>query len=161
MNQESEYHRVLRNRLMALRAKIEKSPLAGEIQFQYGQDYYQEEIRSMGLHLIREGWSMQGETMILDFIEEHYPDYIEEETKWINKMMRYLRAITETLIDNLKAEGYTHLQSNTDLPHEHALFYPIRDLTDVSYLAIQLDLKLVINLDEVQTEHMDGWLYFN
>lgn len=160
MNQESEYTHTLRNRLMALRAKIEASPLAGDIQFQYGQDYYQEEVRSMGIFLIRNGFEKDGENMILDFVKEHYPLYVEQEIKWISKMMHYLNNITTILIDNLIAEGYTHLQSNTDLPYEHAIFYPIKGLNDTSYLSIQLGIAFLIDLKKVQSEKISGLLYF-
>lgn len=146
---------------MALRAKIEAYPGAGDLSFSYGQDYYQEEARSMGLHMIREGMLEEGEKTILDYCREHYPDQVEAEVRWISKMMRYLNAFTDTLLDNLRGEGYVALQSNTDLPHENALFYPLKSLADARVLDVQIGLRTVITLDE-QTEanKLEGYLYF-
>jgi len=64
---------------MALRAKIEESPIAGEIKMSYGRDFYQEEVRSTGLAMIRDGWDMEGEQLILDFVHEHYPMRVKDE----------------------------------------------------------------------------------
>lgn len=128
-----EHTHTLRNRIMALRAKIEAYPGAGDLPFSYGHDY----------------------------CREHYPDQVEAEVRWISKMMRYLNAFTDTLLDNLRGEGYVALQSNTDLPHENALFYPLKSLADARVLDVQIGLQTVITLDE-QTEanKLEGYLYF-
>lgn len=161
MQNTMEHTHTLRNRIMALRAKIEAYPQAGDLVFRYGQDYYQEETRSIGLHMIREGMLEEGEKTILDYCREHYPDQVETEVRWISKMMRYLNAFTDTLLDNLRGEGYIALQSNTDLPNENALFYPLKTLADARVIDVQIGLRTVIQLDE-QTEanQLDGYLYF-
>lgn len=156
-----EYLHTLRNRMMALRAKIEENPKAGELQPVYGHDMYQEEIRCMGLRMIRDGLNHEGENLILDFVREHYPESIETERNWIGKMMRYLNLITDTLIDNLLAEGYIGLRSNTDLPYENALFYPIRTLTGDNSLYHRLNIQTLVPLDGLQgSAKFEGWLYF-
>ncbi|WP_270088969.1 hypothetical protein [Sphingobacterium sp. SYP-B4668] len=156
-----DYIHELRNRQMALRAKIEASPIAGEIQFVYGEDYYQEEARSMGLRMIRDGLDLEGEQMILEFTREHYPTYVEEELKWISKMMRYLNAVTDTLIDNLLAEQYIALQGNIDLPNDNAIYYPIRELNEESILLFNLDILTLIDLtNPKETENLQGWVYY-
>lgn len=156
-----EHLQILRNRMMALRAKIEASPRAGELQTVYGRDLYQEETRCMGLRMMRDGLDQDGEVLILDFTRAHYPDDVETERAWVTKMMRYLNRITETLIDNLLAEGYIALRSNTDLPYENALFYPVQTLDDDRLLFQQLSIHTVLPLDELKnTETVEGWLYF-
>lgn len=85
MEQTFDYIHELLNRQMALRAKIEASPIAGELELSYNNDYYQEEARSMGLAMIRDGFGDEGEQLILDFTNEHYPDRVEDERIWIKK----------------------------------------------------------------------------
>ncbi|OOG19025.1 hypothetical protein BWD42_03475 [Sphingobacterium sp. CZ-UAM] len=161
MEQTFDYIHELLNRQMALRAKIEASPSAGEISFSYGEDYYQEEVRSMGLAMIREGMNDEGEQLILDFTQEHYPDKIDNERLWIQKMMRYLNAITDTLIDNLHAEGYKWLQGNVDMPNEHAIFYPLFDLNADSLQSLELGLNTIVDLSKPEElESLHGWLYY-
>lgn len=161
MQQTFDYIHELLNRQMALRAKIEASPSAGEISFNYGEDYYQEEVRSMGLAMIREGMNDEGEQLILDFTLEHYPDKIDDERLWIQKMMRYLNAITDTLIDNLHAEGYKWLQGNVDMPNEHAIFYPIYELNADSLQSLELALNTIVDLSKPEElENLQGWLYY-
>ncbi|MGJ1266151.1 hypothetical protein ACR78F_01215 [Sphingobacterium spiritivorum] len=161
MDTTYNYVHELRNRQMALRAKIEASTIAGEIRFSYGQDCYQEEARSMGLRMIRDGLDLKGEQMILGFVREHYPDYVEEELKWISKMMRYLNKITDTLIDNLLAEGYIALHGNIDLPNENTLFYPLKILDEESLLHYKLNINTLIDLSRPQDlEHLEGWVYY-
>jgi hypothetical protein len=161
MDPTYDYFHELRNRQMALRAKIEASTIAGEIRFLYGRDCYQEEARSMGLRMIRHGLVTEGEQMILDFTREHYPQYVEEELKWISKMMHYLNAVTETLIDNLLAEGYVALQGNIDLPSDNAIFYPIDALNAESRLLFDLDIHTLIDLTQPkETQHLQGWVYY-
>ena len=161
MDSTYNYIHELRNRQMALRAKIEASTIAGEIQFSYGQDCYQEEARSMGLRMIRDGLDLKGEQMILGFVREHYPAYVEEELKWISKMMRYLNKITDTLIDNLLAEGYIALHGNIDLPNENTLFYPLKILDKESLLHYKLNINTLIDLNRPQDlEHLEGWVYY-
>jgi hypothetical protein len=161
MDQTYAYVHELLNRQMALRAKIEESPIAGDIQFEYGKDYYQEEARSMGLRMIRDGLEREGEKLILDFTTEHYPGYEENEKKWISKMMRYLNAITPTLIDNLIAEGYIALQSNVELPNENAIFYPIYDLNIDTKRLLFMDSNILIDLRQADAfENLTGWVYY-
>lgn len=71
--------------------------------------------------MIREGINLEGENLILDYTKEYYPKYVEDEKKWIGKMMHGLNSITPTLIDNLIAEGYIALQSNVEFPNDYAL----------------------------------------
>lgn len=147
--------------MMALRAKIEENPWGGELQPAYGQDLYQEETRCMGLRMIRDGLDRDGEQLILNFTRKHYPEALENERVWISKMMHYLNTITDTLIDNLLAEGYIALRSNTDLPYENALFYPIRTLAGDNFLYHQLNIQTLIPLDGLrQAAKLEGWLYF-
>ncbi|MDM1295685.1 hypothetical protein HX021_15445 [Sphingobacterium sp. N143] len=161
MESTFDYIHELLNRQMALRAKIEASPIAGEIIFTYGNDYYQEEVRSMGLAMIREGLDTEGEQLILDFTKEHYPMHVDNELKWIKKMMRYLQLITDTFIDNLHAEGYRWLQSNVDMPNTHALFYPIYELDTASLQAVHLGLNTLVDLAQPdQLEKLQGWAYY-
>lgn len=161
MEQPFDYIHELLNRQMALRAKIEASPIAGEIKFSYGNDYYQEEVRSMGLAMIHDGLNDQGEQLILDFIKEHYPKHLDAELEWIKKMMRYLNAITDTFIDNLHAEGYRWLQGNVDLPNEHAIFYPIFELNSASLQSFELGLNMVVDLTNAnEVENLRGWAYY-
>jgi len=161
MDQTYAYVHELLNRQMALRAKIEASPIAGDIQFEYGNDYYQEETRCMGLRMIRDGLDREGEKLMLDFITEHYPEHQENEKKWIGKMMRYLNAITPTLIDNLLAEQYTALQSNVELPNENAIFYPIYDLDTDTKRLLFMDSNILIDLKQADAfENLQGWVYY-
>lgn len=161
MKTEADYLHILRNRIMALRAKLETCPHAGEITFSYGQDYYQEEVRSIGLRMIREGLYQEGEKLILDYTREHYPDEAETETRWIGKMMRYLHVITDALIDNLKAEGYTALQSNTDLPYENALFFPVQSTGQANYFQKGSEIQTQVPLDMlIEIKKPEGLLYF-
>lgn len=161
MEQTFNYIHELFNREMALRAKIEASPIAGEISFSYGKDYYQEEVRSMGLAMIRDGLNNEGEQLILDFTREHYPDHVAQELAWIKKMMRYLVAITDTFIDNLHTEGYKWLQGNVDMPNEHAIFYPIYELNETSLLSFELGLNTVVDLSQPnELETLQGWAYY-
>lgn len=161
MEQAFDYIHELLNRQMALRAKIEASPIAGEIHFRYADDYYQEEVRSMGLAMIREGMNDEGEQLILDFTQEYYPDHLDDERMWIQKMMRYLNAITDTLIDNLHAEGYKWLQGNVDMPNEHAIFYPLYELNADSLQSLELALNTIVDLSKPdELENLQGWLYY-
>ncbi|MEN5435534.1 hypothetical protein ABE545_18000 [Sphingobacterium faecium] len=161
MDETYAYVHELLNRQMALQAKIEDSPIAGDIQFEYGHDYYQEETRCMGLRMIRDGLDKEGEKLILDFTTEHYPGNEENEKKWIGKMMRYLNAITPTLIDNLLAEGYTALQSNVELPNENAIFYPIYDLNTDTKRLLFMDSNILIDLKQADAyENLQGWVYY-
>ncbi len=161
MEQAFDYIHELLNRQMALRAKIEASPIAGEIYFRYADDYYQEEVRSMGLAMIREGMSDEGEQLILDFTQEYYPDHLDDERMWIQKMMRYLNVITDTLIDNLHAEGYKWLQGNVDMPNEHAIFYPLYELNADSLQSLELALNTIVDLSKPEElENLQGWLYY-
>lgn len=158
---EDEYVHTLRNRIMALRAKIEDRPKAGQLVFQYDEDYYQEETRSIGIRMIREGYNEEGEKLIVDFTREHYPDYTKHETKWVSKMMRYLNVFSDTLIDNLRGEGFVALQSNTDLPNENALFYPIFSRAQSRSTDLQLGLMTVVLLDEIKNgDNFEGLLYY-
>lgn len=146
---------------MALRAKLEACPHAGEITFSYGQDFYQEEVRSIGLRMIRDGLYQEGEHLILEFTRQYYPDQVENEIRWIGKMMRYLHSITDALIDNLKAEGYTALQSNTDLPNENALFFPVQHHGPRNYFQKGKEIKSQIPLDlKIERKNPEGLLYF-
>jgi len=161
MEQTFDYVHELLNRQMALRAKIEESPIAGEIKMSYGQDYYQEEVRSMGLAMIRDGLGMEGEQIILDYVHEHYPNQVENELIWINKMMHYLEAITDTFIDNLLAEGYQWLQGNVDMPNEYIIFYPIRQLDEFGKLSLSLGLNTLVDLKKLnELEQLQGWVYY-
>lgn len=161
MKTEADYLHILRNRIMALRAKLENCPNAGDITFSYGQDYYQEEVRSIGLRMIRDGLYQEGEKLMLDYTREHYPDQEENEVLWISKMMRYLHSITDDLIDNLKAEGYTVLQSNTDLPYENALFFPVQHHGPRSYFQKGTEIRTQLPLDmQVERKKPEGLLYF-
>ncbi|MGJ1509410.1 hypothetical protein ACR79N_24705 [Sphingobacterium siyangense] len=161
MEQTFDYIHELLNRQMALRAKIEESPIAGEIKMSYGQHFYQEEVRSMGLAMIRDGWDMEGEQLILDFTHEHYPTRAKDELIWINKMMHYLEAITDTFIDNLHAEGYRWLQGNVDMPNEHAIFYPVHDIDAFGKLSQELGLNTLIDLKIPNPlEQLPGWIYY-
>lgn len=161
MDETYAYVHELLNRQMALRAKIEDSPIAGDIQFEYGHDYYQEETRCMGLRMIRDRLDKEGEKLILDFTTEHYADNEENEKKWIGKMMRYLNAITPTLIDNLLAEGYTALQSNVELPNENAIFYPIYDLNTDTKRLLFMDSHILIDLKQAdEFENFQGYVYY-
>ncbi len=146
---------------MALRAKIEESPIAGEIKMSYGRDFYQEEVRSTGLAMIRDGWDMEGEQLILDFVHEHYPMRVKDELTWINKMMHYLAAVTDTFIDNLHAEGYRFLQGNVDMPNEHAIFYPVHELDAFGKLSQELGMNNIVDLKiSNQLEQLQGWIYY-
>gem|GEM_PF-195318 len=161
MEQTFDYVHELLNRQMALRAKIEESPIAGEINLGYGQDFYQEEVRSMGLAMIRDGWTVEGEQMVLDYVHEHYPTQIEDERNWINKMMHYLEAITDTFIDNVQAEGYRWLQGNVDMPNEHAIFYPVHELDEFGKLSVELGLKTLVDLKNPdELEQLQGLIYY-
>ncbi|AIM37124.1 hypothetical protein KO02_10800 [Sphingobacterium sp. ML3W] len=161
MNQIYDYIHELRNRQMALRARIEDSLAAGEIKFQYGEDHYQEEARCMGLRMIRDGLEKEGEQVILDFTKEHYPDQIDNERVWIGKMMRYLNAITDTLLDNIRAEGYIALQSNVELPNENAIFHPIRHLNIEHLPSLAMNGHSLVDLSQPETvKHLEGWLYY-
>ncbi|WP_104381843.1 hypothetical protein [Sphingobacterium sp. HMA12] len=161
MEQAFDYIHQLLNRQMALRAKIEASPVAGEISFRYANDYYQEEVRSMGLAMIRDGMSDEGEQLILDFTQEYYPDHLDDECLWIKKMIRYLSAVTDTLIDNLHAEGYKWLQGNVDMPNEHALYYPLHKLNADSLQSLELGLHTIVDLSKPEEfEDLHGWLYY-
>ncbi|HZH54292.1 MAG TPA: hypothetical protein VFD72_01465 [Sphingobacteriaceae bacterium] len=158
---EQDYLHTLRNRMMALRANIEECPLAGDLTLKYGCDYYQEEIRSMGLRMMKEGLNEEGEKLILNYTREHYPEFVESEKIWISKMMRYANAITDTLIDNLRGEGFLGIQSNTDLPNENALFQPVRSLSEIKDQDWQLGLQTFIPLtEEIDTKKLPGYLYF-
>jgi len=162
MDQTFNYIHELRNREMALRAKIMGSPFAGDIQFAYGQDYYQEEVRSIGLRMIRDGLTKDGEKIILEYTQEHYPEYVEDELKWIGKMMRYLRAVTDTLIDNLLAEKYVILQGNIDLPSENIIFYPLKKLNSESKTSLILEFNNLIDITQpAQTLDLQGWVYYD
>ncbi len=146
---------------MALRAKIEESPIAGEIKMSYGRDFYQEEVRSTGLAMIRDGWDMEGEQLILDFVHEHYPMRVKDELTWINKMMHYLAAVTDTFIDNLHAEGYRFLQGNVDMPNEQAIFYPVHELDAFGKLSQELGMNTIVDLKiSNQLEQLQGWIYY-
>ncbi|SUJ28027.1 Uncharacterised protein [Sphingobacterium multivorum] len=146
---------------MALRAKIEESPIAGEIKMSYGRDFYQEEVRSTGLAMIRDGWDMEGEQLILDFVHEHYPMRVKDELTWINKMMHYLAVVTDTFIDNLHAEGYRFLQGNVDMPNEHAIFYPVHELDAFGKLSQELGMNTIVDLKiSNQLEQLQGWIYY-
>ncbi len=146
---------------MALRAKIEESPIAGEIKMSYGRDFYQEEVRSTGLAMIRDGWDMEGEQLILDFVHEHYPMRVKDELTWINKMMHYLAAVTDTFIDNLHAEGYCFLQGNVDMPNEHTIFYPVYELDAFGKLSQELGMNTIVDLKiSNQLEQLQGWIYY-
>lgn len=161
MQETFDYIHELLNRQMALRAKIEASPLAGELRFYYGNDYYQEEARSIGLAMIREGMDAEGQQVILDFTKEHYRNHVDAEILWIARMMRDLLAITDTFVDNLQADGYTYLQSNVDLPNRHAIFYPIHNLDEKSLLSSEIGLYTVLDLRDVNhLEHLEGWAYY-
>ncbi|MGB3065924.1 hypothetical protein [Sphingobacterium thalpophilum] len=161
MEQTFDYIHELLNRQMALRVKIEASPIAGELELSYNNDYYQEEARSMGLAMIRDGFGDEGEQLILDFTNEHYPDRVEDERIWIKKMMRYLNAITDTLIDNFHAEGYKWLQGNVDMPNENAIFYPIHELNAASLQSFELGLNTVVDLRQAnEVEQLQGWAYY-
>ncbi|WP_447768780.1 hypothetical protein [Sphingobacterium faecium] len=161
MDQNYDYIHELRNRQMALHAKIEASSIAGEIKFDYGKDYYQEEARCTGLRMIREGMNLEGENLILEYTKEYYPKYVEDEKKWIGKMMHDLNSITPTLIDNLIAEGYIALQSNVELPNDHALFYPIRELNVNSTRILFMDSDLLVNLIQSDSiDNLSGWVYY-
>jgi len=147
---------------MALRAKIEESPIAGEIKMSYGRDFYQEEVRSTGLAMIRDGWDMEGEQLILDFVHEHYPMRVKDELTWINKMMHYLAAVTDTFIDNLHAEGYRFLQGNVDMPNEQAIFYPVHELDAFGKLSQELGMNTIVDLKiSNQLEQLQGWIYYH
>ena len=155
------YIHELRNREMALRAKIFASPLGGKIEFSYGHDYFQEEVRSMGLRMMRDGLRKEGEKLILDYTEQHYPSDLENERIWITKMIRYLRAITDPLIDNLQAEQYIALQGNIDLPSENVLFYPIKELNEESNDSLIIGFNNVIALNQTEsTLEVTGWVYY-
>lgn len=161
MEQTFDYVHELLNRQMALRAKIEESPIAGEININYGQDFYQEEVRSMGLAMIRDGWAMEGEQLILDYVHEHYPTRIEDERNWINKMMHYLEVITDIFIDNVRAEGYRWLQGNVDMPNEHVIFYPVHELDEFGKLSLQLGLNTIVDLkNPSELEQLQGLIYY-
>jgi hypothetical protein len=161
MDQTYAYVHELLNRQMALRAKIEASPLAGDIQFESGKDYYQEETRSMGLRMIRDGLEKEGEKLILDFVAEHYPGSEEREKTWIGKMMHELEAITPTLIENLLADGYRALQSNVELPNENALFCPIEDLNRDTKRLLFMDSTILVDLQQADAfENLVGWVYY-
>lgn len=161
MDQTYAYIHELLNRQMALRAKIEASSIAGDIQFDYGNDYYQEETRSMGLRMIRDRLEKEGEKLILDFVTEHYPGGEELEKNYIGKMMRDLEAITPILIDNLLADGYRALQSNVELPNENALFYPIEDLNHDTKRLLFMDSTILIDLKQADAfENLAGWVYY-
>ncbi|HAF35412.1 MAG TPA: hypothetical protein DCG88_15620 [Sphingobacterium sp.] len=161
MEQTFDYIHELLNRQMALRAKIEESPIAGEIKMSYGRDFYQEEVRSTGLAMIRDGWDMEGEQLILDFVHEHYPMRVKDELTWINKMMHYLAAVTDTFIDNLHAEGYCFLQGNVDISNEHAIFYPVHELDAFGKLSQELGMNTIVDLKiSNQLEQLQGWIYY-
>lgn len=161
MEQTFDYVHELLNRQMALRAKIEESPIAGEINLSYGQDFYQEEVRSIGLAMIRDGLDMEGEQLMLDYVHEHYPTRVEDERDWINKMMHYLGAITDTFIDNLQAEGYRWLQGNVDMPNEYALFYPVHEMDEFGRLSHKLGLNTLVDLKNPdELEQLKGWIYY-
>lgn len=161
MDQTYAYVHELLNRQMALRAKIEASPLAGDIQFEYGKDYYQEETRSMGLRMIRDGLEKEGEKLILDFVTEHYPGNEECEKTWIGKMMHELEAITPTLIENLLADGYRALQSNVELPNENALFLPVENLNRDTNRLLFMDSTILVDLQQADAfENLKGWVYY-
>lgn len=158
---ENEHLHTLRNRIMALRAKLEECPLAGDLTLKYGCDYYQEETRSMGLRMMKDGLNQEGEELILNYTLEHYPEFVETEKMWISKMMRYVNGITDTLIDNLRGEGYLGIQSNTDLPYENALFQPVRSLSEIKDQDWQLGLQTFIPLsEEIDANKLPGFLYF-
>lgn len=161
MEQTFDYVHELLNRQMALRAKIEESPIAGDINMIYGQDFYQEEVRAMGLAMIRDGWDLEGEQLIQDYVAEHYPERTNDELIWINKMMHYLEAVTDTFIDNLQAAGYKWLQGNVDMPNENALFYPVHEIDEFGALSAKLGINNLIDLkNSDELENLQGWIYY-
>jgi len=160
MTKLEDYIHELRNREMALRAKLFNSPIGDKISLKYGQDFFQEEVRSMGLRLIRDGFDKEGENVILEYTQHHYPTYLQDERNWIHKMMRYLRAINETLIDNLKAEQYILIKANIELPSENALFYPLKSLNEECENARIIGFNQIITLNQLEKSDFKGWLYY-
>ncbi len=162
MNQTNDYIQELHNREMTLRDRILTSPQAYKTKLAYGEDYFQEEFRSMGLRMIRDGLAKEGEQFILKYTEKNYPDYIDDEIKWIGKMMNYLRAITDTLIDNLQAEKYIMLQGNIAMPSENIIFYPLKRLNRESTRYLSAGFNNLIDITQPENIiNLQGWLYYD
>jgi len=155
------YQEILADRIHALEQVLESMP--GEIHpgRRYGEDLFQEEFRSMGLRLIRDGLDREGESLILAYTEKHYPENIQEERLWIPKMVRYPNAITDILLDNLHAEGYVGLQANTIPFYENALLYPVKSVEETEAFLLTLPICTIIPLSEVVGNFKQlGLLYF-
>lgn len=160
MDKSYAYIYELHNRQIALGAKIEASAFAGKINLEYGIDYFQEETRSMGLRMIRDGLIANGEKLILDYTIAHYPTQVANEKKWINKMMLHLARSTPEVIENLIIDGALALQSNVELPYENAIFYPIYDINIDTKRILFMDSNILIDLKLPQAfENLEGWIY--
>lgn len=155
------YNLILNDRLHALELFVENHPLWCNKNRSYGEDIFQEEVRCMGLRMIRDGLDREGENLILDFTRKYYPEALQYEMIWGAKMMRYLSTLTETLVENLLAEGYIALQGNTLPGYENTLFFPIKSIEEAEEFLTSLSLTTIQPLKEfLGHRKLSGWLYF-
>ncbi len=111
--------------------------------------------------MIRDGWDVEGEQLIQDYVAEHYPTRTNDELIWINKMMHHLEAVTDTFIDNLQAAGYKWLQGNVDMPNENVLFYPVHEIDEFGALSAKLGINNLIDLKNIdELRNVQGWIYY-